>query len=67
MSNTDTLTTSQVQSLSFDEISDMLDSNWAEWFVSFEYNGKQYIGLLQACPNHPDCMSGDTIEAIEEA
>ena len=61
-----TLTTSQVQDLCFTEICDIVDAGWAEWYVSFEYEGKQYTGVLGACSHHPDCMHSDTIEAIEE-
>jgi hypothetical protein len=67
MSNTDTLTTSQVQDLCFTEICDIMDAGWADWYVEFEYNGKQYTGILGACSHHPKMMHADTIEAIEEA
>jgi hypothetical protein len=61
-----TLTTSQVQDLCFEEVAEKLDTNWVEWFVSFEHNGKRYSGILGACPNHPHLMQGDTIEEVEE-
>jgi hypothetical protein len=43
-----------------------MDAGWADWYVSFEYEGKQYTGVLGACSHHPKMMHADTIEAIEE-
>jgi len=57
----------EVQYLSFERVSDSVDSNWVEWIVSFKHNEKHYVGILGACPHHPDCMHGDIIEEVEEA
>ena len=51
--------------LEFMEISDRVDSNWADWSVRFDYEGIEYEGFLGACPYHPSLMHGDTIENIE--
>jgi hypothetical protein len=66
MSNTTTLTASQVQDLCFEEIAERLDTNWVEWFVSFKFEGKKYVGICGACPDYPALMHGDTLEQIEE-
>jgi hypothetical protein len=65
--NNITLTTSQVQDLSFNKICDIVDAGWAEWYVSFEYEGKQCTGILGGCSHHPRLMHGNHIEAIELA
>ena len=60
-----TLAVDHVSSLEFISISDLVDSNWADWNVRFEYEGIEYEGFLGACPNHPTLMHGDIIEDVE--
>jgi len=67
MNNLLYVSTSAVSDLSFVSIADRLDSNWAEWEVEFNYDGKSYVGFLGACPLHPDLMHGEKILDVELA
>ncbi len=50
----------------FVEISDRLDHNWAEWYITGEgTDGKSYAANCQACPSHPWDLHSDP-ENIEE-
>jgi hypothetical protein len=69
MSNTtvapSTLPVSEVSNLDFVRVSDALSHKWAEWEVSFTYDGKPCVGFLGACPIHPTLMQDETIENVE--
>lgn len=58
--------TADVSNIDFVSIADRVDSNWADWEVNFEHNGKTYVGFLGACPFHPEDMYGDEIIEAEE-
>lgn len=60
------ITTAEVSHLDFVSIADRVDSNWAEWEVNFEYEGKLHVGFLGACPFDPELMHGDYIFEAEE-
>jgi hypothetical protein len=60
-----TLNTANVSDLAFVRLADRVDSNWAEWEVEFDYNGKAYVGFLGACPFHPSLLHDDKIVEAE--
>ena len=60
-----TLPVAHTSSLEFISISDLVDTNWADWAVRFEYEGIEYEGFLGACPNHPTLMHEDIIQDVE--
>jgi hypothetical protein len=65
MKENTTLAVDYASHLEFISISDMVDSNWAEWNVRFEYEGIEHEGFLGACPNHPTLMHEDIIQDVE--
>jgi hypothetical protein len=64
MNEAKTLETSKVENLNFELIEQGLKNNWANWLVTFEYDGKRYWGYLDACADYPQMMHHDTIEDV---
>jgi hypothetical protein len=64
MNEAKTLETSKVENLNFELIEQGLKNNWANWLVTFEYEGKRYWGYLDACADYPQMMHHDTIEDV---
>ena len=68
MSNTTapaTVNVSEASNLDFVRISDPLSHKWAEWEVSFTFEGKPCVGFLGACPIHPTLSHEEVIESVE--
>jgi hypothetical protein len=59
--------TSSVSNIEFVEIVDELrPDQWADWDVVFSYNGKEYIGSLQAGVHNAEDFHHDVIEYVQE-
>lgn len=60
-----TLKASEVSDLDFVRIADLISHKWAEWEVSFTFEGKPCVGYLRGCPNHPTLFNEEKIENVE--
>lgn len=61
------INTSLVSDLEFIEIGEVLEvGQWADWHVEFSYQGKEYLGSLQAGVCNAEGFHHDVIEYVEE-
>jgi hypothetical protein len=61
------IATSLVSDLTFIEIAETHRPNqWADWYVEFSYEGKDYEGSLQAGVHNAEDFHHNRIEYIEE-